>query len=263
MMDTKSIKSTFIYNPVTGIIQSKDGNPVKLSIKKGTNGRADRLVCYFSNKEISANKIPFAITHGYIPNQVRNIDGDISNLSLDNLFDPKKINRESITRDIVRSLIDYDPNTGLFTWTSSYGKRKLGDTAGAVRFNESGKSYLEITILGVTFKAHRLAFLFVTGDMPEQVDHDNGDGLDNRWVNLNSANKFINAKNQRLKDTNTSGIPGVGYEKNKKLWRVRINVDGVRVSLGRTKDFFKACCMRKSAELKYGYNRNHGSVRPL
>ena len=82
-----------------------------------------------------------------------------------------------LTRDEVAALLTYDPETGVFRWKVDRGQRvKVGDIAGT-EFN----GYRRIRIKGRAFKAHRLAFLLMTGAMPsDQVDHINGQKDDNR-----------------------------------------------------------------------------------
>lgn len=66
----------------------------------------------------------------------------------------------------------------------------------------------------------------------EQVDHINGNGLDNRRFNLRICSKAQNCQNQRLKDANTSGYKGVNWHKKNERWVARIGVNGVRIYLG-------------------------------
>lgn len=72
-----------------------------------------------------------------------------------------------------------------------------------------------------------------------------------------------NSRNMRLFSTNKTGITGVYWYKKGLKWQVRIRVDGYLHHLGYYHDFFEACCARKSAEIKYGFHKNHGSNRPL
>lgn len=49
-----------------------------------------------------------------------------------------------------------------------------------------------------SFLAHRLVWLYMTGKWPEnQIDHDNGDATDNRWVNLDDVTRSKNGMNQK------------------------------------------------------------------
>jgi hypothetical protein len=67
------------------------------------------------------------------------------------------------------------------------------------------------------------------------VDHANGDGLDNRMVNLRLATSTQQSQNRSLRADNLSGHKGVYWFKTgagKWKWRALIKVDGKRISLG-------------------------------
>lgn len=134
----------------------------------------------------------------------------------------------------LRDLIDYNHDTGVFTWRAARPGCRSGDECG--RVNTSG--YLEIGFLGKLHHAHRLAFLYMTGEMPLQsVDHINRNKLDNRWVNLRLASQSQNMANVVVRPNNTSGFPGVTWDKDRQKWRAQIRVAGKKTNLGRFADF--------------------------
>jgi hypothetical protein len=113
----------------------------------------------------------------------------------------------NLTKAVVESLLNYDPETGLFTWRVDRPPRgKAGQLAGY----ENGSGYIKISLGGKREYAHRLAVLLMTGTMPvkgEVVDHINGAKHDNRWSNIrvvtqreNGANA-VYAKNVRQRDS--------------------------------------------------------------
>ena len=166
-----------------------------------------------------------------------------------------------LSQEQLKEVIDYDPETGLFLWTARKSGRVIGGIAGC-RFKISGKEYLTVSINGKRLLLHRLVFLYMTGSFPKNdVDHIDGNGTNNRWANLRDVTRLENSRNRRLSSDNKSGISGVMIFQNK--WYVRIGLKGGKVELGYFHDFFEACCARKSAEIKYGYHPNHGSIRPL
>lgn len=61
------------------------------------------------------------------------------------------------------------------------------------------------------------------------------------------ATRAEQAKNKRVYKTNLTGIAGVTWVSSRNVWNVQLN----RRRLGQTKDFFEACCLRKSGELKW------------
>ena len=57
---------------------------------------------------------------------------------------------------------------------------------------------------------------------------------------------------------NSSGITGVCWYERDNKWEVQIYFCGKKNYLGRFEDFFEACCVRKAAEVEYGFHPNHG-----
>jgi len=91
----------------------------------------------------------------------------------------------------------------------------------------------------------------------EQVDHANGNGLDNRDDNLRPASDTEQRINSKMMANNTSGHRGISWDKKWKKWRVRIQVHGKEIWLGRYADYDEAVRVREEAEIKYfgGFKR--------
>lgn len=160
--------------------------------------------------------------------------------------------------DYVRSILDYDPETGVFTWAKD---RFGGVVKGSVAGGKHKDGYLEVRVAAYRQRhlLHRLAFIIMTGDWPVgQVDHANGIRHDNRWINLSDASKAENMRNRCLGRHNKSGVMGVHWSNTHLRWVARIDRDKVKYGLGSFADFFEAVCARKSAENRLGYHENHG-----
>lgn len=133
----------------------------------------------------------------------------------------------------VKELLHYEPESGVFTWLPRKGKktwntRYAGKEAG---FDwtptGSGVSYRSIRIFDWPFLGHRLAFLYMTGEWPaHEVDHADGDGLNNKWANLRAASKAQNGANCKAKKNNKSGFKGVSYCKATNKFRATIQAEG-------------------------------------
>lgn len=125
-----------------------------------------------------------------------------------------KPQRRPLTAERLRELLHYDPETGVFRWRADRltgrGRRLLaraGDIAGTREQN----GYVRINIDYRPQRAHRLAFLYVTGKWPRHhVDHKNGVPDDNAWSNLRDVPQAINNQNQRrVRADSKTGVQGV------------------------------------------------------
>ena len=168
-----------------------------------------------------------------------------------------------MTNKELKEILHYDELTGISTWLENRSKMKVGDTAGSLRKDKSGKHYKQIKIRYKTYALHRIIWFYMTGRWPNQIDHIDGNGLNNKWNNLRDVNIFVNSQNQRTPVNNTSGVIGVNLIKSTGKWRSRISVKGERIDLGCFDDFNNAVLVRKQAEIKYNYHQNHGSMRSL
>lgn len=172
-----------------------------------------------------------------------------------------------MTQEELKKLLYYDPDTGIFTWLVQANNRfKVGSEAGTINKNlKTGKSYIDIKIRGkVYYNAGKLAFLYMTGKFPEdQVDHINGNGIDNRWNNIRKVTRLVNSQNRRKYANNSSGVVGVRWYCRVNKWASGINVNKKAIHLGYFNDFTDAVRARRLAEIQYGFHQNHGSSRPL
>ena len=158
-----------------------------------------------------------------------------------------------LTQELVKEVFDYNPDTGVFTWADSRGGRvKIGAVAGW-RHNAG---YWNLQINKVKYYAHRLAWLYVYGELPEEIDHINQVKSDNRIENLRPANRAINNQNWPMRKNNTSGCMGVNLHCGK--WRSRIMVNNKEIGLGSYETKAEAIAKRKMAEVIYGFHPNHG-----
>lgn len=103
--------------------------------------------------------------------------------------------------------IHYSQETGVFTWKVRRKGRYQDESVGSLQKN----GYLLITIDGVRYFAHRLAWYWVTGEDPAcGIDHRDGAGTNNRFSNLRPGDQLLNVQNQRRpRSDNSSGYLGV------------------------------------------------------
>lgn len=121
---------------------------------------------------------------------------------------------KELTPERLREVLHYDPDTGVFTWRSGPAQ---GRVAGWL---ETGPrtGYIRIEIDGRAYMAHRLAYLYVTGEWPSRLDHIDNDKTNNRFANLRIATASQNAANRRKPRNNSSGYKGVSFYKKTGKW---------------------------------------------
>ena len=118
--------------------------------------------------------------------------------------------RYPLTQAELSELVHYDPETGIIRWIKSISNRApVGTIAGSYT-----KGSRNIHIYRTGFKAHRLAWLYMTGEWPKKgIDHINGNPDDNRWCNLREATQSQNTANTRRHCDNKIGYKGVTQDK--------------------------------------------------
>lgn len=138
--------------------------------------------------------------------------------------------KADLTAQRLRELLNYDPETGALTNAVSRIHCPAGALAGSKRKN----GYIEVSLLGGRYYAHRLAWLHVHGEWPQNsVDHINGVRDDNRIANLRDVQHRVNLQNRRSAPSNSmSGVLGAKWIPRKRLWSSRIKVGGATKSLG-------------------------------
>ncbi len=147
---------------------------------------------------------------------------------------------EAFSVNQLRALLDYDPLSGQMRWRAREGAPRFnGRYAGKPVGHINAEGYIQFTLSGETRifypLGHRLAAVLMLGRhlLPgEEVDHDNNERSDNRWLNLRVCSHPENGKNQSLFSSNSSGFKGVYFNKPRQKWLAQILVDGQRRSLG-------------------------------
>ena len=133
-----------------------------------------------------------------------------------------------ITHEVLCQYLSYNKETGIFTWIVNKGKMRFGNIAGTL--HPSG--YIRITLLNKKYAAHRLAWFYVTGVIPNNcIDHINSISKDNRFSNLRDVTILGNMQHMtKPMRNNKSGFLGVLRHKNK--WQAKISINGKIKHLG-------------------------------
>ena len=140
--------------------------------------------------------------------------------------------------DRIRTLLRYDPKTGNLFWIACpvpAGQTQAA-TWGSLRNRPAGQrkeNRILVVIDGRRYEAHQLAFFLHHGRWPAAgINHINGDGLDNRLVNLREASHEQSMQNRKQHRNNKSGFPGVRWHKRAGKWEAFVRYQGKLKYLG-------------------------------
>jgi hypothetical protein len=117
--------------------------------------------------------------------------------------------------------VSYDPDTGVLTWKallSSKSRARIGEPVGKI-----DNGYLRFKFMDVRLSGHRAAWILMTGAFcSTEIDHKDVNPSNNKWSNLRQATRSQNKANMGPPKTNTSGVKGVRYEKDRRKWLATI-----------------------------------------
>lgn len=176
-----------------------------------------------------------------------------------------------LTAETVRRLLRYEASTGRLFWlhrprelcvSEQYYNAWNTRNADKEAFTTCGGSgYHTGAIFGKRYQAHRVVWALMTGAWPiALIDHINGDRSDNRFENLQVVSEAENARNQRRRSDNTSGITGVFFNTQKRKWQAQITLNGRNHRLGFFANIDEAALARKAASIRLGFSARHGEA---
>ena len=172
---------------------------------------------------------------------------------------------KKLTQERVKELLNYNQKTGDFTWKERcvgdfnhcknfehlrrvWNGRHAGNTTGC----KNRKGYLEISVEGKTYLAHRLVWLYIHGYFPENtIDHIDRNPSNNKLSNLREVSHTCNMRNCKVRSNNKSGITGVCWHKARFKWHAQIKVNGKVTHLGYFEDIVDAA---KASYDLWGYD---------
>jgi hypothetical protein len=116
-----------------------------------------------------------------------------------------------LTQAELKGFLHYDPELGKFYWKVH---RQPQSPIGSVAGWNNGQNAFRIQLKGKSYLVHRLAWFYMNGVWPDQIDHRNGDRSDNRFCNLREANNSQNQANMCAKSNSGTGYRGISLLKN-------------------------------------------------
>lgn len=141
--------------------------------------------------------------------------------------------KATLTAARLHELLHYEPETGAFTGIAARGTRKAGHKAGS----QHSDGYIYIQVAMKKYKAHRLAWLYMTGEWPvDHIDHINCIRFDNRWANLRDVTNAVNQQNRLNANISnmSTGLLGVSLTKVSRSnpFQSQIKINGKQRHLG-------------------------------
>jgi HNH endonuclease len=143
-----------------------------------------------------------------------------------------------ITAEWLRSVLQYNQETGIFTWLVAAGGVCIGSPIKTLNSN----GYVVVGLNGKKYRQHRLAWLYVYGCWPDQtIDHKDGDRANNRIDNLRVLPQSINVQNRRTASKNsTSGVLGVYFSARRNGYMASVTTNGHQKRKGPYKSIDRA-----------------------
>jgi hypothetical protein len=180
----------------------------------------------------------------------------------------------TITAEIVRELLHYDPAAGVLTWRErdrqwfksdhsciAWNRKLAGKRAGCVWTNPvTGFKRRHVAIFRKQRLEHVIAWMWMADDpIPPQLDHENRDGTDNRWSNIRASTNAENCLNRSMRRTNLSGVTGVDWHGKLGKWRARCTISGKTHHIGVFAEMADAEQAVVSFRAKHGFDPGHGA----
>lgn len=174
----------------------------------------------------------------------------------------EKIERKRRTKRSDSAPFTYEAETGKLFWARAKPKINIGDEAGWIE-RRRHTIYRRVCLNGEKLYVHRIVWEMHYGHIPAglEIDHEDGNGLNNRLENLRLVTDLVNNQNARKSVKNTSGFSGVSWDKRSGQWRAYAKTANQQIHLGYFAVLEHAAEAARSQRDRIGYHPNHGTDR--
>jgi len=176
------------------------------------------------------------------------------------------MNKDHVWNNI-HKFVEYNPETGKLYWLPRERKyfkdllcfNRHNNQLAFKEIKSNCKGYIYFSLFDHNFLGHRVAWkIHHNEEPPEVIDHIDGDGINNKIVNLRDGTGGVNERNAKMNSNNKTGVNGVNWDKKKEKYKVTIANRGKNIHLGMYNCLAECVIARKVAEKILGYSENHG-----
>lgn len=244
MLTQKALRHFFEYDETTGLFCSNPRSPMEAFPNwffdpAGT----PQLRIFRSTYKVC--DLAWIYMNGPIPNGKKVIHKDMArdNNRIDNLLlATKHPKRFTLTQARLKDILKYEPSSGNFYWRNPAYESRRGVL---IKPQPKGRG-INVKLGGKSYRTHRLAWLYMTGDFPEYgIRHKDNDRMNNAWDNLEAETSDLRGKGGAI-NRKKSRIAGVNWDKESNEWQVTITL-----KVGTSPDFTEAVKARWDAEKEY------------
>lgn len=202
-MNLDAIRDWISYDPESGeFTWIARPNKTKISVgdKAGNISADGKIYLKVKGTMYSGPKLAWWFCFGEYPTQYQFMtykDGNCLNLRIDNIA-IKSSEVPAITQAVLQEWFKYEGRQGVLIRKKAYSQRFIGQVNGSV----DGDGYLLCSLFNKTFKVHRLIWILLNGEIPDdiEIDHKDRNRQNNRIENLRLVTKFENAQNKDWED---------------------------------------------------------------
>jgi len=136
--------------------------------------------------------------------------------------------KDNIQKELLTKVIYDESSPSCLRWSEVISRKiRKGSVAGHLH---KADKYYKVRYKGKAFRVHRIIWQLFYGTTESMIDHKDGDTTNNRIENLREATHTENMRNSKTKESNKTGVKGLDWDENNKVWRGRIRFEGKRFS---------------------------------